>query len=54
MEDEVELENRLKELTSPQARNHCEVLFWLKSGRVSSMCKAMALKEMNKFQGCEW
>ena len=48
------LEKRLKTLAKPKLRSRCEVLIWLKSGRVSSMRKAMTLKGMNKSQGCEW
>ena len=47
------LEHRLKTLVKAKLRNRCEVLIWLKSGKVSSMRQAMILRNMNKSQGGE-
>lgn len=48
------LESRLKTLTSIPLRNRCEVLIWLKSGKVKSMRACMVLKNMNKSTGADW
>ena len=48
------LENRLKDLSTPKLRDRCEVLIWLKSGKVSTMKEAMVLKGYTKTQGQNW
>ena len=48
------LKTRLKTLTSMPLRNRCEVLIWLKSGKVSSMRACMVLKGYNKSTGADW
>jgi len=53
-EEVLYLEKRLSTILIPKARNRCEVLIWLKSGRVTSMRQAIILKGMNKSQGSEW
>ena len=53
-ESSSELSSRLKTLSSPSLRNRCEVLLWLKSGRVSSMLACMRLKGYNKSTGVDW
>lgn len=49
-----ELENRLSKLKSQKLRDRCEILLWLKSGKVRSMRQAIILKGMNKSQGTNW
>lgn len=49
-----DLEARFKTLSSLPLRDRCEVLIWLKSGKVSSMMACMALKNHNKSTGVLW
>ena len=53
-ESESVLASRLKTLSSPSLRDRCEVLLWLKSGRLSSMLACMRLKDYNKSTGVDW
>lgn len=50
-ESESDLRQRYKELTNAKLRERCEVLIWLKSGRVRSMRAAMRLKSRSGTQG---
>ena len=53
-EDISELTEYLKIQTKVPLRDRCEVLLWLKSGKVTSMRACMELKNRNKSTGVEW
>ena len=48
------LETRVKSLLPPLLRHRCEVLLWLKTGKMSSMLACMRLKGMSKTTGTRW
>lgn len=53
-EDVSYLEKLLKGLSSIKLRDRCEVLIWLKSGKVSTMKQAVSLKGYSVTQGQNW
>lgn len=53
-ESESELESRLKKLSLRGLRDRCEVLLWLKSGKLTSMRACLDLKGYNKSTGVYW
>jgi len=53
-ESAKDLGTRLKNLSSPLLRNRCEVLLWLKTGKMPSMLACMRLKGMSKTTGTGW
>ena len=48
------LRTRMKNVSSPKLRDRCEVLLWLKTGKVRSMLACMRLKSLNKATGVKW
>ena len=53
-ESAEELAIRLSELKHPYLRDRCEVLLWLKTGKVRSMRQAMVLKGRHTNTGGNW
>ena len=50
-ESEEELEEYYKKASSEKEKLRCELLLWLKSGKVESAQKAASLKGLNKYYG---
>ena len=50
-EDKEELKKLLKTDLCPKLKERCEILYWLKSGEVSTMKEAMVLKNRSLVHG---
>lgn len=53
-ESVTDLEKSYSELTKPKLRDRCEVLIWLKLGKVTTMMEASELKGITTMQGQRW